>query len=495
MAAKSRLRNLIDQLEERYQRMTEEDTFKLDVPQLPHVDLSQVELRLQESHALSETAKDTYDALKREESEIYCYYHGRVNLQQLVSRLPPEILGIIFDLACATNPFWDVDPHRSSINPAWRQNTWKSRELISLTCTRWRQVALQTPSMWSYIQVSSSKRGKPLPQISLIRSSISRARSTPLTISIELSNQFDGWAEVSNIFRAETKRIRSLHLTEPGFGSPLRMRWLDSTPNVCPVLQVLRLKIACATEAAPHLDLSQALNLRFLSIDYSFGDPHSEPRLLTFELPPSTPIEELYLRGEISLLSSMHAISECSETLQIAAVALKPWNWYGRTSPLTPPDSLSLPHLRTFVASVNLLAALRETVIHLPVATTIQIEIDRGHRLSCTFDCPLITCFASRGVPDEMVRQLLRMIPTVREVFFRYVGLDNLKALVNAKKTTVPVAPLLETVWLGSDCVETGSAPDAQAALKRRRRNGVEIRWRNHNEGPPIYPPWFVRFN
>ncbi|KAF8310403.1 hypothetical protein DL93DRAFT_2099463 [Clavulina sp. PMI_390] len=502
MAAKRRLRSLIDQLEERYQQMTEEDTFELDVLELEGVDLSKVGSRLQESQTLSETVKDMYDALKREGGKIESCYHRRINLQQPVSMLPPEILGMIFDLACVTDAFWDprlskIDPRQSSINPAWWQNrlTWVSRESISLTCTRWRQVAFQTPSMWSYIHILTNHKVRergPIPHVSLIRSSISRARSTPLVVSIKLPDKSDGWAEISAIFGGNSMRIRSLYLSEPGLISSLRMHWLPSTPSVCPVLEILRLDIKHATEATPHLDLSKALNLRFLYIDCDLEETRSKPRLLTFDIPPSPLIEELYLRGEISLLSSMHAVSVCSQSLQIAAVALRPWDSNVHASPWIPPNSLALPHLRTFIASVSLLAALRKTMIHLPEATTIQIEVNRGHQLSCTFDCPLVTCFASRGLPDKMIHQVLRMLPAVREIFFRYGQLESLKALENVKKKAVLVAPYLETVWLASDYVQPKPDLDVEAALNRGRPKSVDIRRRNSDNDPPIYPPCYV---
>jgi hypothetical protein len=69
-----------------------------------------------------------------------------------IFKLPPEILSMIFELVCAMNAglkerFVDEDDV-----PLWR-----GRGSISLTCLKWRQVVLATPSLWSDLVVRIDK--------------------------------------------------------------------------------------------------------------------------------------------------------------------------------------------------------------------------------------------------------------------------------------------------------------------------------------------------
>ncbi|KAJ8081404.1 hypothetical protein PM082_007245 [Marasmius tenuissimus] len=66
--------------------------------------------------------------------------HTRAQSESLITQFPVEILSTIFTFAVDKNSFGD--------------RTWSNANLIGMTCTRWRAVALSTPWIWASLSLN-----------------------------------------------------------------------------------------------------------------------------------------------------------------------------------------------------------------------------------------------------------------------------------------------------------------------------------------------------
>ncbi|KAI0932754.1 hypothetical protein AcW2_001285 [Taiwanofungus camphoratus] len=123
-----------------------------------------------------------------------------------VNRLPPEILGIIFQYAKAPvfdgHPsfYEDFYPQFSVWEPAMKNPV---DITVTHVCRRWRDVALGMPSFWTSID---DKHTKAQPNL------LQRSRISPLKLLLKgTSSPF-----MEDVFRTEGSRIRELHWFETG---------------------------------------------------------------------------------------------------------------------------------------------------------------------------------------------------------------------------------------------------------------------------------------
>ncbi|KAI0682391.1 hypothetical protein BC835DRAFT_1400355 [Cytidiella melzeri] len=71
-----------------------------------------------------------------------CYTQNRL---APINRLPPELLGTIFELLTGPRPRLIFDTEYEE--PGWHQ--------VQLVCRHWRYTAINTPALWSYVHVSN----------------------------------------------------------------------------------------------------------------------------------------------------------------------------------------------------------------------------------------------------------------------------------------------------------------------------------------------------
>ncbi|KAF5365005.1 hypothetical protein D9757_011448 [Collybiopsis confluens] len=118
-------------------------------------------------------------------------------LQSPVRKLPNETLGLIFDYACDKNLLqefpWAWGPDKladgftdiSSSSDVFRNCPVIA---ISSTCSRWRKVALATPSLWSRLSLEMSSEAEfPTPFTDVLELHLERSKRSLLEISLFIS--------------------------------------------------------------------------------------------------------------------------------------------------------------------------------------------------------------------------------------------------------------------------------------------------------------------
>ncbi|TCD71959.1 Delta(24)-sterol C-methyltransferase [Steccherinum ochraceum] len=115
-----------------------------------------------------------------------------------MTRLPPEILGHVF--ACYAETMQDYDQSRSG------QTRYYSWILVTHVCHHWRQVALNTPSLWGDIFIS---RIPPSP--TLLQEVIHRSKHTPLRVHAVIVSQ--NTVDAFRLVVPEFDRVEKLRLS------------------------------------------------------------------------------------------------------------------------------------------------------------------------------------------------------------------------------------------------------------------------------------------
>ncbi|KAF8910714.1 hypothetical protein CPB85DRAFT_676503 [Mucidula mucida] len=82
-----------------------------------------------------------------------------------ICRLPTEVLGIIFASACTS----------------FERSGYKTPLSISLVCSKWRDIALCTPSMWTHIYVAPYADG-----LDLYQHYLKRCGDIPISVKVEI---------------------------------------------------------------------------------------------------------------------------------------------------------------------------------------------------------------------------------------------------------------------------------------------------------------------
>lgn len=124
--------------------------------------------------------------------------HNRSRKLVSIAILPPETLARIFAIGCGFSCF--ACPTLSVFGRSIRE---PPRTLLALTqvCSDWRRIAIDTPSLWSHIDIYRSHRDSEcmIPNASLW---LDRARNTPLSVHISTytSQNTMSWSRLRPIF-------------------------------------------------------------------------------------------------------------------------------------------------------------------------------------------------------------------------------------------------------------------------------------------------------
>ncbi|THU78562.1 hypothetical protein K435DRAFT_52047, partial [Dendrothele bispora CBS 962.96] len=145
--------------------------------------------------------------LEKERRDLQRYRIDQEVVLNPVRRLPPEILEQIF-IACVEDRIksgWD-DP----------LSTKGARWTIGYTCRSWRTVSLDTPRLWSNIQIIlDERRAMFSPQTLLLGLHLDRSKSQPLTVGLFSSSYTTRITQNHSLLAVlapSVKRWRHLHL-------------------------------------------------------------------------------------------------------------------------------------------------------------------------------------------------------------------------------------------------------------------------------------------
>lgn len=344
MATRAQLRELIESLEARYDLLP--DDAKTDdgdsilrwyVAKTPDAlslrchwcslrvsirtcstDLNVVTDALESRNALLSPLRQLVAALTAECDDIRLVKHRIENFQRPVVTLPPELLCFVFELACLRNgQFYDQSGLLCDR---------MTRSAINMTCCRWREIALRSPSLWGEITI---KRSRPpylegqgtasmVPAIALVRLEVERAARCPVSIRMALRDEIPEWDALQDLIQGALARCTLFSIRGPTMGLNTGLV-LFSLPSLLSYLDTLSLDWSLA-ETSPRpanqdvVDLSQALALRTLWVVYSAPSIEFWGGSITKVIikPPSTCcISQLCLFGFIDPVSAVGLINSC----------------------------------------------------------------------------------------------------------------------------------------------------------------------------------------
>ncbi|KDQ09504.1 hypothetical protein BOTBODRAFT_164638 [Botryobasidium botryosum FD-172 SS1] len=121
-----------------------------------------------------------------------------------INRLPSECISQIFTMGSSPRPMDEEDP--TSDDPSWNSPVKPFRLIIPAVCRRWRDIALNTPRLWSTIEFSDAA---PFGYSELM---LKRSRDCPLSIRVDFSRPKSEITTVLHLLRRYTSN-RHISLT------------------------------------------------------------------------------------------------------------------------------------------------------------------------------------------------------------------------------------------------------------------------------------------
>ncbi|KAF8158955.1 hypothetical protein K438DRAFT_1776859 [Mycena galopus ATCC 62051] len=244
-----------------------------------------------------------------------------------IHSLPPETLSEIFrfTVAAVTRPFWAP---RQPL-PAEERQTELERIanapllMLSQVCSRWHEMAINNPTLWSTVEVSSVVAHTPAllqRTITLLDARLARSRSAPLLISLAVNT--DGPPFHPHIFEPLAEHSHRWESVEVvGF-----LEGVDTSVLRGKLPRLARLLIPGYTETVQ--DFAVAPRLKKLCIaaallhSQSLDDLRLE-HLQSFECAVALPAEfEVWPHAEFLMLCERSGLAHCLRTLHIVEVRI-----------------------------------------------------------------------------------------------------------------------------------------------------------------------------
>ncbi|RPD71002.1 hypothetical protein L226DRAFT_212458 [Lentinus tigrinus ALCF2SS1-7] len=283
-----------------------------------------------------------------------------------VHRLPPELFSIIFTLATHIprrhqDVFRLQDDRRSRDYVQPRSNR---IAIIGQVCRRWRAITLDTPGLWTYINVA--------PGCNQFKAYLKRSRSLPVSLSLNA-----GVPEVKDALSQLAPRLSRLDLTITLLPSE------EITPSIFCINAPL---IRCATLIdthvflpMPRLDHDPGPDVKWIEL---FGQRESTLEALALALPttwlPSNTFTHL-----THLLFSCHSVISMGPSVLLTLLANTPrleflhiinlW-YYNKISTLGA-QPVTLNHLRSLVVDGSRWQSLCHFVARLSIPVRAHVTI------------------------------------------------------------------------------------------------------------------------
>ncbi|KZV81246.1 hypothetical protein EXIGLDRAFT_731559 [Exidia glandulosa HHB12029] len=263
-----------------------------------------------------ESAKAAYDgaveelrvAIAQRDSFRQTVDEGRkTSMARRLPNLPVDILNNCFEQYCL-----ETDPFSLAQRSALLDHQMAMAPFtIAAVCRRWRDVALELPSVWCYISLPDPTKGDPRSfdaYRAYVVTVLERSAFFPLAITIDWRTVSDidsqsNCAAVINLLAANAARWGAMHLNMSSFGS-----WADLLRHPTPTLQVLHCDIP------DRLVIDADVSLRFLPLTPKL----KSLRMLWLPIFPTGPLSALvqvlsihnihYISHAWNLLSGSHGL-------------------------------------------------------------------------------------------------------------------------------------------------------------------------------------------
>lgn len=281
------------------------------------------------------------------------------NQAQLIARLPPEILGLIFEEAC----FWREAGE--SPEDAFDIGLRRTRQAVCSTCFHWRDVAVRHPRLWSTITVTYRKKRR-LVSTEQLAVELARAGNHPLSLRIRTGQVIWGSNRTGPLLAkilAADPSYEVLHLHEHGANSvtldPLVNRALGSP-------MIKSLAITWPRQAARGLkEMPEIIDLRNMTSLHSLHLAFHRPHKMRFQhQEASSVLTRLRLLGDMDLPSCIGLIDSCNRLESLY------FNPTMRIDPATDPDSL--PLFSTRVSSTSACKSDFRYLRHLHISGSLE---------------------------------------------------------------------------------------------------------------------------
>ena len=277
-----------------------------------------------------------------------------------IERLPVEILSHIFRI------LWlETGPHPRLDIDSWPRYHPIHSSIIHIThvCRRWREIALDTPILWSRIDDTIASR---------MLAFLQRSRSAPVSLStyLALPHQGTAGAMVARVLDACRERLRRLDVRLHAYDIFTHSRINFAAPNLeCLTIQC-ELYDGIETVHYPLLLQGQTTSLKALALLHirHWLPANLFPSLVHLNI-------SYFFMEELPLPMLSHLLADCPrlETLHIGEV----WSYPLLDLDLTPPvQKVHMPYLRSISTCCTTLQAASHILssLELPSKTRIRIH-------------------------------------------------------------------------------------------------------------------------
>lgn len=321
--------------------------------------------------------------------------------------LPTELLQIIFEIACMAPAQWPPFKERLS-RPTIHPNIMrKMRGAINLTCRRWRNIALASPSLWKTAVVQSQEGLAPggrsaqhlykvFPDNQLLSLEFERSHRSLLEFYVRLITSGDSaghWSSIWPLITRALPRVYSMEMQMTmGSGSLHIFREALAIPH----LNHLVLNWWHTSAESQSMDLTGATSLQTLSITFfSTSKSPGAARELRLKLPEpeACVVRRIRFQGPINTSDTRQAILSSAATLQSL-------DWAISERSIQNPDRSPLPDGR-----------------HFEQLTSLRLEGTLPVIFTSTIDAPNVDQLTVYGIEDDILRHLLgtsRRFPKLR---------------------------------------------------------------------------------
>lgn len=264
---------------------------------------------------MCDTLLSVHVALRNERDALLRREYLLQNWRQPAVRLPAEILQVIFEMACVAT----VQEDEAS---DWARQYRCTQNAINLTCSRWRQLALNATGLWSHIFVYHRPHPEAAraPLRNLIHTELERAGGRPLALylfnDVDTESSYE-WNSSMDMISPELHRC----VAYDAVLQPFMPFETFSSPLFLPSLRALVLTWCYDDDSSPdipaksvRIDLTNAPSLRDLRLRYQRPmDPSraDDPPRLFFKVPTPCFITELHVSEDVDHCSVVDAINSC----------------------------------------------------------------------------------------------------------------------------------------------------------------------------------------